>query len=333
MLDTDWIVLLSAGALAFSVMNYVLLDGTDLGVGVLMGLTRCGKDRRAMAVTILPIWDANETWLVLGGGGLLALFPLAYAILLPALYLPFIAMFLALILRAVALEFRDYAPSDRIKRGVDGLLLGGSLLAGAAQGMVLGTLVQGISNHGGQYSGDGTEWLGMFPLYCGAVLVLGYTWLGACWLYWRTEAELQWRSALQARALALITIVLLLVLVVWTATLDTRYAQRLSDRLVWLPTATLLIALLIGFTLGFRSRRQYLPLFAALGIFVLAFALMIVALYPLIVPPYLTLQAAASSPTSQIFMLVGFAVLIPVTLIYNTYGFKVFSGKVRAARD
>lgn len=333
MLDTDWIVLLSAGALAFSVMNYVLLDGTDLGVGVLMGLTRNGKDRRAMAVTILPIWDANETWLVLGGGGLLALFPLAYAILLPALYLPFILMFVALILRAVALEFRDYAPSDGVKRAVDGLLLCGSLLAGAMQGIVLGTLVQGVPNDAGQYIGNSTEWLKVFPLHCGAVLVVGYTWLGACWLYWRTVGDLQRRSGLQAKALALVTVVLLIVLVAWTATLDTRYAQRLSDRLVWLPAVILLIALLIGFALGLRSRRHALPLFAALGIFVWAFALMITALYPLIVPPHLTLQAAASSPSSQKFILVGFAVLIPVTLIYNTYGFSVFSGKVRVTRE
>jgi cytochrome d ubiquinol oxidase subunit II len=333
MLDNDWITLLSAAALAFSVLNYVLLDGTDLGVGVLLGLTRCSKQRRAMAVTILPIWDANETWLVLGGGGLLALFPLAYAILLPALYLPFILMFLALILRAVALEFRDYAPNDVIKRAVDGLLCCGSLLTGGSQGLILGTLVQGVPNQGGQYSGDGREWLGMFPLYCGAVLVVGYTWLGACWLYWRTEEDIQRRSGRQARALAIVTLALLAVLVVWTRTLDTQYAHRLSDRLVWMPASTLVIALVIGFILGFRSRREYLPLFAALGIFVLAFALMIAALYPLIIPPHLTLQAAASSPTSQIFMLVGFAVLIPVTLIYNTYGFSVFSGKVRVARD
>jgi cytochrome d ubiquinol oxidase subunit II len=333
MLDNDWITLLSAAALSFSVLNYVLLDGTDLGVGVLLGLTRCSKQRRAMAVTILPIWDANETWLVLGGGGLLALFPLAYAILLPALYLPFILMFLALILRAVALEFRDYAPNDVIKRAVDGLLCCGSLLTGGSQGLILGTLVQGVPNQGGQYSGDGREWLGMFPLYCGAVLVVGYTWLGACWLYWRTEEDIQRRSGRQARALAIVTLALLAVLVVWTRTLDTQYAHRLSDRLVWMPASTLVIALVIGFILGFRSRREYLPLFAALGIFVLAFALMIAALYPLIIPPHLTLQAAASSPTSQIFMLVGFAVLIPVTLIYNTYGFSVFSGKVRVARD
>ncbi|RON42361.1 cytochrome d ubiquinol oxidase subunit II [Pseudomonas brassicacearum] len=333
MLDNDWITLLSAAALAFSVLNYVLLDGTDLGVGVLLGLTRCSQHRRAMAVTILPIWDANETWLVLGGGGLLALFPLAYAILLPALYLPFILMFLALILRALALEFRDYAPNDVIKRAVDGLLCCGSLLTGGSQGLILGTLVQGVPNQGGQYSGDGRECLGMFPLYCGLVLVVGYTWLGACWLYWRTEEDLQRRSGRQARALAIVTSALLAVLVVWTMTLDTRYAHRLSDRLVWMPASTLVSALVIGFILGFRSRREYLPLFAALGIFVLAFALMIAALYPLIIPPHLTLQAAASSPTSQIFMLVGFAVLIPVTLIYNTYGFSVFSGKVRAARD
>ncbi|MFJ3367981.1 cytochrome d ubiquinol oxidase subunit II [Pseudomonas sp. NPDC086251] len=333
MMDNDWITLLSAAALGFSVLNYVLLDGTDLGVGVLMGLTRCRQHRRAMAVTILPIWDANETWLVLGGGGLLALFPLAYAILLPALYLPFIAMFLALILRALALEFRDYSPSDSIKRMVDGLQLVGSLLAGATQGIVLGTLVQGVPNQGGQYSGDGWEWSGLFPLYCGAVLVVGYMWLGACWLYWRTVDDLQRRSGREAKVLAIVTLVLLAVLVVWTATLDARYAHRLSNRLVWLPVAILITALLISFTLGFRSRRHYLPLFAALGIFVLAFALMIAALFPLIVPPNLTLQVAASSPNSQIFMLVGFAVLIPVTLIYNTYGFRVFSGKVRAARD
>jgi cytochrome d ubiquinol oxidase subunit II len=333
MLDTDWIVLLSAAALDFSVMNYVLLDGTDLGVGVLMGLTRCGKDRRAMAVTILPIWDANETWLVLGGGGLLALFPLAYAILLPALYSPFILMFLALMLRAVALEFRDYAPSDGFKRVVDGLLLCGSLLVGGTQGIVLGTLVQGVPNHAGQYSGDGAEWLNVFPLFCGAVLVVGYTWLGACWLYWRTVGELQRRSGVQAKMLATVTVALLIVLVGWTATLNTRYAQRLSDPWVWMPAMTLLVALLIGFVLGVRSRRHFLPLFCALGVFILAFALMIAALFPMIVPPQLTLQAAASSPNSQIFMLVGFAVLIPVTLIYNTYGFSVFSGKVRVGRD
>lgn len=333
MLDNDWIALLSAAALAFSVINYVLLDGTDLGVGVLLGVTRCSRQRRTMALTILPIWDANETWLVLGGGGLLALFPSAYAILLPALYLPFILMFLALILRAVALEFRDYSPNDVSKRVVDVLMGSGSLLASGTQGIVLGTLVQGVPNQGGQYEGNGWEWLGAFPLFCGVVLMMGYVWLGACWLYWRTEEELQERSKYQAKLLAIVTLVLLSVLVVWTMTLDTRYAHRLLNPHVWLLAAFALISLAVVFILGFRSRLAWLPLFAVLGLFVLAFVLMITVLYPLIVPPQLTIQAAASSPTSQVFMLVGFAVLIPVTLIYNTYGFRVFSEKVRAIHD
>jgi cytochrome d ubiquinol oxidase subunit II len=328
-MDTDAITLLCAGALAFSVINYVLLDGTDLGVGVLLGLTRRRDHRRAMAVSILPIWDANETWLVLGGGGLLALFPQAYAILLPALYLPFILMFLALILRAMALEFRDHAASARMKRLVDAGLLCASLLTGMAQGVVLGTLVQGVPHAGGQYSGTGWEWLGPFPLFCGLLLVCGYTWLGACWLYWRTVDELQQRSARQARVLAWVTVGLLIVLVLWTSTLHAQYAERLISPLIGLPAAFAAAALLTGFFLGFRSRFDCLPLFAALGVFVLAFGLMLVALFPLIIPPDLTLQAATSSRNSQIFVLVGFALLVPVTLIYNTYCFRVFSGKVR----
>lgn len=330
-MDTDWLTLLCAAALAFSVMNYVILDGTDLGVGMLMGVTACSRERRAMAVTILPVWDANETWLVLGGGGLLALFPLAYAILLPALYVPFIVMFLALIARAVALEFRDHASSEGRKRAIDRVLMVASLLTGFVQGMVLGTLVQGVAHRDGQYSGDGREWLSAFALFCGVVLVLGYLWLGACWLYWRTMDQLQQRSARQARVLALIVVLLLLALVAWTAALYPQYAHRLMDVRLWLPAALLLSVSLLVFVRGFRSRLDFLPLFAALGVFVLAFAVMLVALFPYIIPPDLTLSAAASSPNSQTFMLIGFAVLVPLTLAYNTFGFKVFSGKVRVA--
>lgn len=332
-MDTDWLTLLCAAALAFSVMNYVVLDGTDLGVGMLMGLTACSKQRRVMAVSILPVWDANETWLVLGGGGLLALFPLAYAILLPALYVPFILMFLALIVRAMALEFRDYAPNERRKRMVDGVLALASLLTGFVQGMVLGTLVQGVAHQGGQYIGDGRDWLNPFPVFCGLVLVLGYVWLGTCWLYWRTLDELQQHSARQARVLALVVVALLLVLIAWTATLQPQYARRLADIRLWLAAGLILSTLGWGFSKGFHSRFDFIPLFAALGVFVQAFAVILVALYPFIIPPDLTLSEAASSPNSQIFMLVGFAVLIPITLAYNTFGFRVFSGKVRVASD
>ncbi|WP_323167160.1 cytochrome d ubiquinol oxidase subunit II [Pseudomonas atacamensis] len=330
-MDTDWLTLLCAAALAFSVMNYVVLDGTDLGVGMLMGLTACSKQRRVMAVSILPVWDANETWLVLGGGGLLALFPLAYAILLPALYVPFIVMFLALIARAMALEFRDYAPDERRKRIVAGVLALASLLTGFVQGMVLGTLVQGVAHQGGQYHGDGRDWLNPFPVFCGLVLVLGYVWLGTCWLYWRTLDELQQHSARQARVLSLVVVALLLVLIAWTATLQPQYARRLAEIRLWLPAGLIVSALGWVFSKGFHGRFDCVPLFAVLGVFVLAFAVMLVALFPFIIPPDLTLSEAASSPNSQLFMLVGFAVLIPITLAYNTFGFRVFSGKVRVA--
>jgi cytochrome d ubiquinol oxidase subunit II len=233
----------------------------------------------------------------------------------------------------MALEFRDYAPNERRKRIVDGVLALASLLTGFVQGMVLGTLVQGVAHQGGQYIGDGRDWLNPFPVFCGLVLVLGYVWLGTCWLYWRTLDELQQHSARQARVLSLVTVALLLVLIAWTATLQPQYARRLADIRLWLPAGLIVSALGWVFSKGFHGRFDCVPLFAALGVFVLAFAVMLVALYPFIIPPDLTLSEAASSPTSQIFMLVGFAVLIPITLAYNTFGFRVFSGKVRVASD
>ncbi|MCJ8207158.1 cytochrome d ubiquinol oxidase subunit II [Pseudomonas sp. RGM2987] len=332
MLDGDVIILLSAATLAFSVLSYVLLDGTDLGVGILLGLTPCAKQRRAMAVSILPIWDANETWLVLGGGGLLALFPQAYAILLPALYVPFIAMFLALVVRAMALEFRDYTDNPNIKRGIDTLHLCGSLIAGGCQGAALGTLVQGICNQNGQFSGTGWEWVSPFALYCAGVLVVGYAWLGACWLYWRTETALQQTSRRQAQLLSVATLVLMAVLLIWTSTLNPNYAQRLSSPVVMYSTIGAGLTAFLAFWTSFRGGHDLLPLICALSLFVLGFALMVITIFPLIVPPHLTLQAAASSATSQTFMLIGFALLMPVTFFYNTFGFRVFSGKVHSAK-
>ncbi|HKS12198.1 MAG TPA: cytochrome d ubiquinol oxidase subunit II [Pseudomonas sp.] len=330
MFGIDWLTLLSAGALAFSVLIYVLLDGTDLGVGMLMGANRRAQDREVMVLSILPVWDANETWLVLGGGGLLALFPLAYAVLLPALYLPFLLMFMALILRAVALEFREHVARKDL---ADGVLLAGSLLTTFCQGLALGTLVQGVPHAGGQYSGSGWEWLAPFPLFCGLALAAGYLWLGACWLYWRTEGELHRRSARQAKGLAVVAMTLLAGVLGWSLTLDERYVQHLSHPWIAGPAAVAVLALLTGFWLAFRSARHCLPLFAALGVVVVAFKVMLVEIFPLIVPPALTLAEAASPASTQVFMLVGFAVVVPVTLAYNTFGFRVFAGKIRPAKQ
>ena len=332
MLGIEWIILLSAAVLAFSALNYVMLDGTDLGVGILMGINRCPMQRRAMALSILPIWDANETWLVLSGGGLLALFPMAYAVLLPALYLPFILMFMALIVRALALEFRDQASSTGIKRVIDGCLGVASLIAGMCQGIVLGTLVQGVPVQDGQFAGSGWEWLSAFPLFCGAMLVVGYLWLGACWLYWRTENQLQKSAAKLAKQLLLPTFILLTILLFWTSALAPQYAERLTSLVIIVPISVLLVFALALFFVSFRSRYHFLPLFCALAVFVIEFALMVTILFPLIVPPSLTLTSTASGSSSQKFMLIGFALLMPVTIFYNTFGFRIFSGKVRPAK-
>ena len=263
MFGIDWLTLLSAAALAFSVLTYVLLDGTDLGVGMLMGANRRTQDREVMVLSILPVWDANETWLVLGGGGLLALFPLAYAILLPALYEPLLVMLMALILRAVALEFREYVAHRHL---ADALLLGGSLLATLCQGLVLGTLVQGVPHDNGQYSGSGWPWLGPFPLFCALALVAGYLWLGACWLYWRTEGDLHRRSARQAKCLAVLAMALLAGVLAWSLSFDERYVQRLVQPWVMGPAALAMLALLAGFYMGFGRSRHCVPLFLALGV-------------------------------------------------------------------
>jgi len=333
MLGVDWIILLSGAALAFSVLNYVLLDGTDLGVGMLMGVTHCPVQRRAMALSILPIWDANETWLVLGGGGLFALFPMAYAVLLPALYLPFISMFMALIVRALALEFRDQASRSGIKRVIDRCLGVASFITSMSQGTVLGTLVQGVPVQDGRFAGSGWEWLSAFPLFCGGVLVVGYLWLGTCWLYWRTENPLQHNAARLAKLLSGPTLILLATLVVWTSTLAPQYADRLTNLAIIAPVVALTLIASVLFFFSFRTRQDCAPLFCALGVFVVGFALMVATLFPLIVPPDLTLLGTASGQASQQFMLIGFALLMPVTLFYNTYGFKVFSGKIRAQKN
>lgn len=215
-LGVDLLTLLSAAALAFSVLVYVLLDGTDLGVGMLMAAHRRAEEREVLVLTILPIWDANETWLVLGGGGLLALFPTAYAVLLPALYVPLLLMFMGLILLAAGLEFREHLTH---KRWSDAATLGGSLLATLCQGLVLGTLIQGVPHYQGQYSGDGKEWLAPFPLFCALALVVGYLWLGACWLYWRTDGTLQVRAKHQARLLCGVAVLMLVAVLLLTMAL------------------------------------------------------------------------------------------------------------------
>lgn len=319
---------LAAAAIAFTIITYVVLDGTDLGVGMLFAIRQDAVERQIMVNSILPIWNGNETWLVLGGGGLLALFPAAYSIIFSALYIPLIAMLLALIFRAVALEFRAEA-SQSMKRWLDRTLVAGSLIATFCQGLVMGSVVQGIENENGKFAGDGWEWLGAFPLICGLGLICGYALLGSCWLVWRTDGSLQSVAKRQARLLGWLTLLGMVAIVVWTCGLNPVYRQNLAALSLTVPLLIIQCLLVIGFRWAFSSQYEFLPLFASLGWFAVAFAAAIIALYPLIVPASLTIEQASSPPLSQGFMLLGFAILVPVTLAYNTWGFWVFRGKVK----
>nr|WP_255556859.1 cytochrome d ubiquinol oxidase subunit II [Sodalis sp. dw_96] len=322
---------MAAAALAFSMLIYALLDGTDLGTGMLYAFHRREEDRHVMTLTLLPVWDGNETWLVLAGGGMLALFPAAYSIFFSALYVPAFAMLLALVLRGMSIEYRDHARLER-RRLLDTMLMGGSAVAACAQGVMMGALIQGIPNDGTHYTGNSWEWFSVFPFFCGLALMSGYTLLGTCWLIWRTEQSLQARARRRGLMLGAVTLVSVIVLVLWTGALHPVYRAHLQQLRFTLPLGAVLLICAIGFCRLLHSRVSMLPLCMALGGVMASFGLLLLALYPAVIPPGLLIPQASAPARSQGFMLTGFALLIPVTLAYNTYGFWVFRGKVRFSR-
>jgi cytochrome bd ubiquinol oxidase subunit II len=318
-----------AGLIAFAVLAYVVLDGFDLGVGILFPFAKTTHDKNLMMNSVAPVWDGNETWLVLGGGGLLAVFPLAYATVLPALYAPLIAMLLGLILRGVAFEFRW-----RTKRGQflwDWAFAGGSMIAAFAQGLALGTLVQGIRIANRAYAGGWWNWLTPFTILTGVALVIGYALLGATWLVMKTEGALQEKSRRQAWLAAVVTIALIGVVSQWTPFLDPIYFTRWF---AW-PTAifSAIVPLLIAacayyLYTGLRDKNDYRPFLASLGLFILCFIGIGISFYPYIVPPSLTIWEAAAPDKSLKFLLVGAVVLLPMILAYTAYSYWVFRGKI-----
>jgi cytochrome d ubiquinol oxidase subunit II len=323
-LPTIW-----AGIIAFAVLAYVVLDGFDLGVGILFPFFPARKDRDVMTNSIAPVWDGNETWLVLGGGGLMAVFPLVYATVLPALYMPIIAMLLGLIFRGVAFEFRWR--TQRASQYWDHGFWIGSTLAGFTQGIALGALVQGIHIADRQYAGGWWDWLTPFSLLTGVAVVVGYALLGACWLNLKTSGDIQAR----ARRLAMITGVLMLVLIgavsLWSPFINEAYFERWFG---W-PTAffsafvpTLIAACAFALWHGLTTDKHLQPFLAALGLFVLSFVGLGISFYPYIVPGSLTIEEAAAPDSSLQFMLVGALVLVPAILAYTGYAYWVFRGKI-----
>jgi len=318
-----------AGIIGFAVVAYVVMDGFDLGIGILFGLLKAGPQRDTAMNSIAPVWDGNETWLVMGGGGLLAAFPLAYAIILPALYAPMIAMLLALVLRGVAFEFRWR--DARHRAGWDAAFIAGSLVAALAQGITLGALLQGIAVAGRAYAGGWWDWLTPFSLLTGAGLVIGYALLGACWLIWKTEGELRERAFAFARVAGLALLLAIGAVSLATLGLEARYYRR------WLafpgvlataqvPLATLVVTVL--FYRALRLRKDVQPFLWALALFGLAILGLGISIWPDVIPARVTIWEAAAPARSQAFMLVGAAVMVPVILAYTGWAYWVFRGKV-----
>jgi cytochrome d ubiquinol oxidase subunit II len=316
--------------IAFAVFIYVVMDGFDLGLGILFPLFPAKQDRDVITNTVAPVWDGNETWLVLGGGGLMAAFPLAYAILLPSIYTPLIAMLIGLIFRGVAFEFRW---RTRAQRNLwDIAFAGGSYLAALAQGIALGAILQGVHVEGRHYAGGWWDWLTPFSLLTGVSLMVGYALLGATWLILKTEGELRDRAYHISWYLLFAMLIAIGAVSLATPLLTIQYAQRWFSWPSIILTAPVPIAVVAVSTILLKSladRRDNRPFLLSLLLFLLSFAGLGISMYPYIVPQSITIWQAAAPERSLLFMLAGVAVLIPLILAYTGWAYWVFRGKVR----
>lgn len=321
--------LIWAALIAFAVLTYVLLDGFDLGVGILFPFFRKGKERDYAMNTVAPVWDGNETWLVLGGGGLFATFPLAYSVVLPALYAPMTLMLLGLIFRGVAFEYRWRSSTSQ---GLwDLAFTAGSVAAALCQGIALGALIQGIPVADRAYAGGWWQWLSPFSLLTGLAVVVGYALLGATWLVMKTTGPVRTRARDMAWILAAGTLVLIGIVSLWTPFLDPVFMMRwfVFPQVFYVVPVPLLVAA-AAFLLfrGLKKENDGQPFFAAQALFILSYLGLGISFFPYIVPPAITIWEAAAPDESLLFLLVGAAVLIPLILGYTAYAYWVFRGKV-----
>jgi cytochrome d ubiquinol oxidase subunit II len=316
--------------LGLGVFLYVLLDGFDLGVGMLFGFAPDTTERNLMMNTIAPIWDGNETWLVLGGIGLYAAFPLAFAIIIPAVYFPIMIMLLALVFRGVAFEFR-FRDSEHKSLWDHGFTYG-SAVATFAQGIVLGAFIQGFKVDGRHFVGSSFDCFTPFSLLTGLALVFGYALLGAGWLILKTEGGLQDRTRRHARWCFLGVLAAIAVVSAWTPLMEADIARRWFS---WPNIAVLAPVPLITAAIGvwewraLSGKGDWQPFVGAVALFLMSYLGIAISLWPMIVPHRYTLWEAAASQSTQAFLLIGTLFLLPVILLYTGWSYWVFRGKVR----
>jgi len=328
-----WLPVAWFGVIGFGVLMYVVLDGFVLGLGILAPFAEDEHQLDHMMNTAAPIWDGNETWLVLGGVGLLAAFPKAYATVLSALYLPVLLMLIALVFRGVAFEFR-FKAQRRGKPWWGAAFSLGSMFAAFAQGVILGALVEGMPLQEGKYVGGAFGWFSPFSMLTGVAVVFGYALLGSTWLILKTEGRLQAIARVLTRPLVLVVVAFMGLVSAWLPFLDSRIMARWFEggNFWWLSPVPLL-ALVNAFLLwraAMREGRDGMPFILALTFFALGFAGLVLGLWPNIVPPSMTIWEASAAPSSQMFVGAGLLVLLPAILGYTYWSYSVFRGKVAA---
>jgi len=319
-----------AALLGTAVALYVILDGFDLGTGILFPFAKTERERDQMMGSIAPFWDGNETWLVLGGGGLWVAFPQAYAVIMPALYLPVIVMLLGLIFRGVAFEFRAVAITS--KKYWNFAFAAGSTLAAFCQGLILAGLLEGIKVENGAFAGGPFDWATPFAVLCGLGVVTGYALLGANWLVMKTDGVVAERARIHAKPLLLAVLAFMAVVSLWTPLAFERIAARWFSTpnifFLWpVPLITAFIALMIWRWI--EQGREIPPFLGSIALFLLGYLGLAISTFPYLVPPVLTIWQTAAAPASQIFMLLGTVALLPIIFGYIVFVYWLFRGKVR----
>ncbi|MEM7047930.1 MAG: cytochrome d ubiquinol oxidase subunit II [Pseudomonadota bacterium] len=318
--------------IATAVFLYVILDGFDLGCGILFPFAPSDNARSLMMNSIAPFWDGNETWLVLGGGGLFVAFPVAYSILMPALYLPIILMLMGLIFRGVAFEFR-FKSEEQGRKLWDIAFHAGSLLAAFMQGVVLGNFIQGVEVEGRSFAGGPLDWANGFAIVTGLSLVFGYALLGATWLIMKTEGETQaWARQVAKYSLCFVAlamgIVSLSMPLVDERVADLWFSTPNFFYLLPVPLITAVIFVVLWLDLGAQNR-EIRPFLLSLAVFLLGYIGFGISLFPWIVPFAFTLWDAAAVATSQTILLIGTVIMLPLILTYTGYCYYVFRGKAQ----